>query len=217
MIRVGVHGAGGRMGRIVLAEIEAADDLVLAFACDVDRPEALDADVIVDFSSPEGFAALLAKSRVPVVSGTTGIAPPSSPPVALVHAANFSIGVAVLARLVREARAALPDWDLEVVELHHNQKRDAPSGTALRLVEGLGPQVNGRVGPRAPGEIGMHAVRGGDIVGEHQVYLCGQGERIQLTHVATHRGLFAAGALRAARWVVGRPPGLYSLDDVLAG
>lgn len=217
MIRVGVHGAGGRMGRMVIAEIEASSDLTLAFASDVERPAALDADVIVDFSSPEGFSALLAKSRVPVVSGTTGFAPPSSPPVALVHAANFSIGVAVLARLVREARAALPDWDLEVVELHHNQKRDAPSGTALRLVEGLGPQVNGRSGARAPGEIGMHAVRGGDIVGEHQVYLCGPGERIQLTHVATHRGLFAAGALRAARWVIGRPAGLYTLDDVLAG
>lgn len=217
MIRVGVHGAGGRMGRIVVAEIEAAADLALAFACDLERPESLDADVIVDFSSPEGLAALLARSRVPVVSGTTGLIPPANPSVALVHAANFSIGVAVLARLVRDARAALPDWDVEVVELHHNQKRDAPSGTALRLVAGLGPQVNGRIGARAPGEIGMHAVRGGDIVGEHQVYLCGPGERIQLTHVATHRGLFAAGALRAARWVIGRPAGLYSLDDVLAG
>lgn len=217
MIRVGVHGANGRMGRCVIAEIEAAADLELAFACDVERPERLDADVIIDFSSPDGFSALLAASCVPVVSGTTGLVPPQSPPVALVHAANFSVGVAVLARLVREARAALPDWDLEVVELHHNQKRDAPSGTALRLVEGLGPQVNGRNGPRAPGEIGMHAVRGGDIVGEHQVYLCGPGERIQLSHVATNRSLFAAGALRAARWVVGRSPGLYTLDDVLGG
>lgn len=205
------------MGRTVVAEIEAAADLELAFACGRTLPGNLAADVIVDFSTPEGFARLLAATSVPLVSGTTGFTPPGSPHVPVVHAANFSVGVALLARLAREARTALPDWDLELVELHHNQKRDAPSGTALRLVEGLGPQVNGRVGPRAPGEVGMHAVRGGDIVGEHRLYLCGPGERLELGHVAMHRGIFASGALRAARWAVGRVPGLYSLDDVLLG
>ncbi len=212
-LRVGVHGATGRMGRMVLAELADVPDVRLAWACGRELPALLDADVIIDFSTPAAFAGLLERAPCPVVSGTTGMEPPAAPPVALLHAANFSLGVAVLARLVREARAALPGWDLELVELHHNQKRDAPSGTALRLVDGLGPQVHGRAGPRHAGEVGVHAVRGGDIVGEHHVYLCGPGERLQLAHVATHRGLFAAGAVRAARWLAGR----YSLDDVLSG
>lgn len=214
-LAVGVHGASGRMGRMVLEAIAASPDLSLAWACGAAPPPSWACDVVVDFSTPEGLHRVLAHARSPVVSGTTGLTPPASPPVALLYAANFSLGVAVLARLVREARATLPDWDLEVVELHHNAKRDAPSGTALRLVEGLGPQQNGRSGPREPGEVGMHALRGGDIVGEHHVYLCGPGERIQLAHVAHNRGLFAAGALRAARWLVGRPAGRYTLDDVM--
>lgn len=214
MIRVGVHGASGRMGRLVVEAVAAAPDLALAFACDQDRPAVFACDVVIDFSSPEGLRELLAVATVPVVSGTTGIQPEASR-VPLLHAPNFSLGVAVLARLVREARAALPGWDLEVVELHHNQKKDAPSGTALRLVEGLGPRVDGRSGPRNAGEVGMHAVRGGDIVGEHHVYLCGPGERIQLAHVATHRGLFVHGALAAARWILGRPPGIYRIEDMI--
>lgn len=215
-LAVGVHGASGRMGRMLLEQIAASNDLALAWACGAEAPPSWACDVAVDFSTPAGLHRLLTHARSPVVSGTTGLTPPAAPPVALLHAANFSLGVAVLARLVREARTALPDWDLEVVELHHNGKRDAPSGTALRLVDGLGPQQQGRTGPREPGEVGLHAVRGGDIVGEHHVYLCGPGERIELTHVAHNRGLFAAGALRAARWLVGRAPGLYSLDDVIA-
>lgn len=213
MIRVGVHGATGRMGRLVLEQI-AASDLELAWA--IGRGDPAACDVIIDFSTPDGLRNLLAKATVPVVSGTTGIVV-SEARVPLLHTANFSLGVAVLAKLVREARAALPGWDLEVVELHHNQKRDAPSGTAIRLVDGLGPRVDGRTGPRHPGEIGMHAVRGGDIVGEHRVYLCGPGERLELAHVATHRGLFAAGALAAARWIVGKPVGIYTIEDVLGG
>lgn len=213
MIRVGVHGATGRMGKLVLEQI-AASDLELAWA--IGRGEPAACDVIIDFSTPDGLRNLLATATVPVVSGTTGIVVTETR-VPLLHAANFSLGVAVLAKLVREARAALPGWDLEVVELHHNQKRDAPSGTAIRLVDGLGPRVDGRTGPRHPGEIGMHAVRGGDIVGEHRVYLCGPGERLELAHVATHRGLFAAGALAAARWIVGKPVGIYTIEDVLGG
>ncbi len=214
MLRVGVSGATGRMGRLVCAEIEAADDLRLSWA--IGRRGLVDeADVIIDFSTPEGFAQVLAGARCPVVSGTTGMAVPTDPPVALVHAANFSLGVAVLARLVADAHAALPTYDVEVVELHHNQKRDAPSGTALRLVEGLGSVRNGHDGLRARGEVAIHSVRGGDIVGEHTVYLCGPGERLQLGHVATHRGLFASGAVTAARWIVGKPRGLYTIEDVL--
>lgn len=215
MLRVGVHGATGRMGALVLAEIERADDMAVAWTCGRTLPDDLGADVIIDFSTPDGLRALLGRARVPVVSGTTGVTV-DDPPIAFLQAANFSLGVAVLAKLVRSAAAALPGWDVEVVELHHKHKRDAPSGTALRLVEGLGPQRVGRDGPREPGEVGLHAVRGGDIVGEHRVYLCGPGERLELAHVATHRGLFASGAVVAARWIVGRPPGRYRIEDVLS-
>jgi 4-hydroxy-tetrahydrodipicolinate reductase len=201
------------MGRLVIDEVARHSDLRLAWSAGRSLPESLDADVIVDFSTPEGIARLLGAATCPVVSGTTGWTPPANPPIALLHAANFSVGVALLARLVRQAHAACPDWDVEVVELHHNQKRDAPSGTALRLVDGLGPTVSGRTGPRQAGEIGLHAVRGGDIVGEHRVYLCGPGERVELAHVASNRGLFAAGAVRAARWLAGRAPGLYRFED----
>ena len=172
LLRVGVHGATGRMGAQVIAEIERADDLAVEWACGRTLPDRLDADVIIDFSTPDGLRNLLARSRVPVVSGTTGVTV-ADPPIPFLHAANFSLGVAVLARLVRTAAAALPGWDVEVVELHHKAKRDAPSGTALRLVEGLGPQRVGRDGPRVDGEVGLHAVRGGDIIGEHRVFLCG--------------------------------------------
>ncbi len=214
-LRIGVHGATGRMGTLVLAELRAAPDLEVAWTAGRDLPRELDADVVIDFSTPEAFARLLAVAKWPIVSGTTGFEPPTAPPVAILHAANFSVGVAVLATLIRKAREALPGWDLELVELHHKQKRDAPSGTAMRLVEGLGPTAHGHTGLRVPGTVGVHAVRGGDIVGEHRVYLCGPGERLELAHVATDRGLFAAGAVRAARWLVGRPAGRYGLNHVL--
>jgi 4-hydroxy-tetrahydrodipicolinate reductase len=204
------------MGRLVVAEVEAAPDLALAWTCGRDLPPSLDADVIVDFSTPAGLTRLLARAACPIVTGTTGL-PLGDVTLPVLHAANFSLGVAVLARLVRDAAAALPGYDIEVVELHHRGKQDAPSGTALRLVDGLGPTVSGRTGPRVPGEIGLHAVRGGDIVGEHRVYLCGPGERLELGHVATNRGLFAAGAVRAARWMVGKPPGRYRIEDVIGG
>lgn len=219
VLRIGVHGATGRMGRLVCEEIIAAEDMEIVWTAGRDLPDLADrgneADVVIDFSTPEGFARLMTHVTCPVVSGTTGMAVPAHPSVALLHAANFSFGVAVLRRLVVEARVALPDYDVELVELHHSKKRDAPSGTALRLLEGLGPLRNGHDGVRVAGEVAVHSVRGGDIVGEHTVYLCGPGERLQLGHVATHRGVFAAGAVRAARWIVGRPAGLYALEDVI--
>ncbi len=215
MLRIGVHGATGRMGRLVLAEIAAHPDLAVAWAAGRTLPTDLAADVVIDFSTPDAFARLVEQVTCPVVSGTTGMALPETSSVALLHAANFSLGVAVLRRLVATARGALPDYDVELVELHHRHKRDAPSGTALALVAGLGPVRNGHDGLRVDGEIGVHAVRGGDIVGEHTVYLCGPGERLQLGHVATNRGVFAAGAVRAARWIVGKPPGLYAIEHVI--
>jgi 4-hydroxy-tetrahydrodipicolinate reductase len=140
----------------------------------------------------------------------------------------MSLGVQVLGHLLREALKLLGEsYDVEVLEAHHRDKRDAPSGTALRLVElaasarGLDPEGDvrhGRVGPaarRTRREIGLHAVRGGDIVGDHTVILAGDGERVELVHRATSRSVFAAGALRAARWLVGRPPGRYTMADVV--
>ncbi len=203
------------MGRLVCAEVEAAADLTLAWTCGRTLPDPLPpADVIVDFSAPEALRRLLGVAGCPVVSGTTGLTVATSP-VPLLHAPNFSLGVAVLARLVTAAAQALPGWDIEVVELHHAAKRDAPSGTALRLIEGLGPTTAGHRGLRVPGEVGLHAVRGGDVVGEHTVYLFGPGERLALAHVASDRRLFATGALAAARWIVGKPPGVYRIEDVL--
>ena len=203
------------MGRMVLDELARHPDVSVAWAYGRVVGPLAGADVVIDFSTPGALESLLGTVAVPLVSGTTGVVPPLQPPVALLHAANFSLGVAVLAKLVRDARTALPGWDVEVVELHHNQKQDAPSGTALRLVEGLGTRTSGRAGPRVPREIGIHSVRGGDIVGEHHVYLCGPGERIQLAHVATHRGLFAAGAVACARWIIGKKSGLYGIEDAL--
>lgn len=204
------------MGRLVVAEVEAAPDMDLVWSAGRDLPDDLDADVVVDFSVPDGLRRLMDRATCPVVSGTTGLRVDDLlVRVPFLHAANFSLGVAVLARLVRDAAKALPGYDVEVVELHHRGKRDAPSGTALRLVEGLGPIASGRSGPRVPGEVGAHAVRGGDIVGEHTVYLCGPGERLQLGHVATHRGVFAAGAVHCARWLVGKPAGRYSIEDAV--
>lgn len=213
MIRVGVHGFG-RMGRLVAEVIARAPDLTLAWSCGRNLPDSLDCDVIVDFSSPTALAHLAAITPAPIVSGTTG-GPLPACAVPLLHAANFSLGVAVLAKLVAQARRALPDFDVELVELHHRHKADAPSGTALRLV---GPDVvNGHHGLRQPGTVGVHAVRGGDIIGEHTVYLCGPGERLALAHIATDRSVFAEGAVRCARWIVGKPPGRYTLEDVLSG
>jgi 4-hydroxy-tetrahydrodipicolinate reductase len=203
--------------------IAATPGTDLAWACGRTPPADPRADVIVDFSTPDGLDALLGWAPCPVVSGTTGgPALTASPRVALLQAANFSIGVAVLARLARDAARALGGWDVEIVELHHTAKRDAPSGTALRLADavdegrgGKAPRAPGRTGPHHAGEIGLHAVRGGDIVGEHTLYMIGAGERLQLGHVATNRALFAQGALRCARWLAGRAPGRYTIEDVL--
>jgi 4-hydroxy-tetrahydrodipicolinate reductase len=168
------------------------------------------------------------------VSGTTGLGDDergalekASKRVAVLWEPNMSVGVHVLGRLVSQAVSALGDWDVEIAETHHRAKLDAPSGTALRLAEIVqraraAPAhfVYGRRGKSAPrggaGEIGIVALRGGDIVGDHTVHLMGGGERIELTHRATSRDVFAHGALRAAGWIVARPPGMYAMKDVLS-
>ena len=207
--------------------------------CVVDGFAALEharADAVIDFSVPAAtmtLAPIAAMAGTPIVSGTTGLDPGvraaldrAAGRVPVLWEPNMSIGVHVLSRLAAEAAAALPDWDIEIVETHHRAKVDAPSGTALRLAEIVLQTraadatriVHGRHGKGARGgdEIGVHALRGGDVVGDHVVHLMGGGERLELTHRATSRDVFAHGALRAARWLVGRPRGSYSLRDVLA-
>jgi 4-hydroxy-tetrahydrodipicolinate reductase len=254
--RIAVPGACGRMGQMVIAAIAETPGVALAAAVERagharlgeeaapgirigdDLAGALAvADVYIDFTGPAATvrAAEIATERgVPAVIGTTGLSEAeqavvrrAATRVPVVQAPNFSLGVNLLLGLVEQAARSLPDYDLEIVELHHGQKRDAPSGTALALGEAgaLGRGVafadtrrtarEGDVGARPRGEIGVLAVRGGDVVGEHTVYLFGAGERIELSHRATSRAVFARGAVRAAAWVVGKAPGLYSMKDVL--
>ena len=217
-LRVVVSGSAGRMGQAIIRLIGEAEDLDLhrAFDAGGDPAAAAEgADVIVDFSSPAGAVAAAraaAAKGVALVVGTTGIGPPEKLAieeaawrVPVVLAPNMSVGANVLYRLSAEAARLLGDgYQPAIVEAHHRHKKDAPSGTALRLAELLGV-------PRAE----VSAVRGGDVVGDHTVLLLGDGERLELVHRATSRDAFAAGALRAARWVVGRRPGLYDMTAVL--
>ncbi|MBS0319506.1 MAG: 4-hydroxy-tetrahydrodipicolinate reductase [Proteobacteria bacterium] len=196
------------------------------------------ADVLIDFTRPAGTLAhadACAGAGCALVVGTTGLAPADRAALAaaaqripVVFAPNMSIGVNVLVKLVELAAAALgPAYDIEIVELHHKHKVDAPSGTALRLGEaaaaGAGIDLatagvyarEGVTGERRAGSIGFATLRGGDAVGEHTVLFAGDGERIELTHRATSRDTFASGALRAARFVAGKPAGLYDMTDVL--
>lgn len=195
-------------------------------------------DVVIDFSSPGALASALdhcLARGVALVSGTTGIdsrlehrLDDACSQLAILRAANFSLGVVVLTRLLRDAAAALPGWDLEIVEAHHGRKQDAPSGTALALgraaAAARGTSLDtaaiysrvGQTGERREGSIGFATIRGGDIVGEHTAMLIGPGERLELTHRAMDRSIFARGALHAAHWLAGRRPGHWQLDDVLA-
>jgi 4-hydroxy-tetrahydrodipicolinate reductase len=195
-------------------------------------------DVLVDFTVPASFPGNLAVARAAgkaLVAGTTGLSPADHEAAAaagreipLIVAANFSLGIALLARLVKEAADRLGDrFDIEIVETHHSRKKDAPSGTALRLAqaaaEGAGIDLaahacygrSGLPGERPAREIGIHAVRGGDVVGEHTVGFYADGERIELTHKASSRMTFAHGAIRAAIWLAGKSPGLYPVEEAL--
>ena len=194
--------------------------------------------VVIDFSSAAALDGILRDCRqtcTPLAIGTTGHTSDQRAAIAdaakeipIVFAANFSVGVNTLFWLTREAARILgPTFDLEVIEVHHRLKKDAPSGTARRLAEILAETRRrsytedtrhgreGMVGARTAGEIGMHAVRGGDVIGEHTVLFADLGERVELVHRASSRETFAVGALRAAAWLVGRTPGLYDMEDVL--
>ncbi|PAW68142.1 MAG: 4-hydroxy-tetrahydrodipicolinate reductase [Opitutia bacterium Tous-C1TDCM] len=237
--RILINGAKGRMGQAVAA---AAKEMNLTVSGAVDAGDDLGAalagcDVVVDFSSHAATAALLESAVArgkPVVLGTTGHGADEKKRLLLlagrvpcVWAGNFSVGVNLLFALTRRASAVLgSDYDAEVVEMHHRFKKDAPSGTAARLLEiileerKLGAEAlrhgrEGITGERTPTEVGIHALRGGDVVGDHTVMFAALGERLELTHKASDRGIFARGALRAACWVVGQPPGVYDMQDVL--
>jgi len=196
------------------------------------------ADAIVDFTTPQAsvtLAARAAESGLVHVIGTTGCSEADDAAIAqaaqagarIVKSGNFSLGVNVLASLVRKAAAMLADYDVEVLEMHHNRKVDAPSGTALMLGEAAAEGRNialrdhavrvrdGHTGPREAGTIGFATLRGGTVVGDHSVILAGPHERIELNHRAEDRAMFAGGAARAALWVAGKPAGLYSMADVL--
>ena len=234
-----LNGARGRMGQAVTRAATEAGCRIGA-AIDVGDPlpaSAGSCDVIVDFSTPAATAGLLGlavESRKPIVIGTTGHAPEEKQRllavagrVPCVWAGNFSVGVNLLFYLTQRAAHLLDDeYDAEVVEMHHRFKKDAPSGTAARLLEiilqerkltteALRHGRNGITGERSPREVGIHSLRGGDVVGDHTVIFAALGERLEFTHKASDRAIVARGALRAAHWVVSQPAGVYDMQDVL--
>lgn len=262
--RVGVFGANGRMGRMILKAVLDTGDVALSAAgvragsadsgadagtlaglpavglMVTDRiAEVLTADVAIDFTLPGAtldHAAAAAAAGTPFVTGTTGLSAGQEAElerlarrIPLVYAPNMSVGVNLLLALVERVAATLGGdaWDIEIVEMHHNRKVDAPSGTAVGLgraaAKGRGRAFDeiavlsreGHTGPRVPGQIGFATMRGGDVIGEHTVVFAGPAERIEIGHRAGGRHIFANGAVAAAKWAVGRPPGLYSMRDVL--
>lgn len=239
-LRLAINGATGRMGRALQALVTADEhfQLCATLARDADWGVLPKLDVLIDFSSPAGFDAALAhcrSNRLALVSGTTGLNTAQRTALAdaartipVLWSANFSLGVAVLTHVLREAAAALAEWDLEIIEAHHARKVDTPSGTALALgrtaAAARGQDFDkvavlsreGRVGERPTGAIGFASVRAGDIVGEHTALLATTGERLELSHRATDRAIFARGALAAAAWLAGKPAGVYSIQDVIA-
>lgn len=250
-MRIVLNGALGRMGRMVLEAAAEAKDEVVALVERKDHPqcgkvietpwgmrkvlanaeEADEADVAIDFSTPEAaasFAEKISKRGIAVLSGTTGLSDAqmaklceAAKVVPVLWTPNTSIGIFCLHELCALAKGILGDeYDIEIVEIHHRLKKDAPSGTALSLARHIGNErvVTGRsgtAGPRSRGEIGVLAVRGGEVVGEHTVYFLGRYDRLEITHRVASRRLFADGALALARRLLGRQPGFYSVRDLL--
>lgn len=240
-IKILVTGCKGRMGQAVITATEAAGGAEVGAGIDMgdSLPDALSkCDAVIDFTSHLFTTELVAecvKQNKGMVIGTTGhtaeelkLIRDAATKLPVVFASNFSVGVNTLFWLTRKAAELLgPAFDLEVIEMHHRMKKDAPSGTARTLVEILadvrGLEYDndcrhgrfGDVGARTPKEIGVHALRGGDVVGDHTVVFANVGERVELTHKASSRDTFAGGAVRAAKWLAGKAPGLYDMQDVL--
>jgi 4-hydroxy-tetrahydrodipicolinate reductase len=216
-IRIVIAGASGRMGRVLVRAVEDDPGFILAGALtrnDDPLPLIARAEALIDFTAPETsveLAALAAQARIVHVIGTTGFSAEDQAKIraaarhaVIVKSGNMSLGVNLLAALVKQAAQALPGFDVQILEMHHRTKRDAPSGTALMLGEASGRN-----------DVGYASLRGGTVVGEHQVILAGPHERVVLSHTAEDRTIFAAGALAAAKWGQGKKPGLYAMADVL--
>lgn len=241
MTKVLINGSKGRMGQALLACAARMPELQVVAGIDVGDdliPALGGCDVVIEFSFHSVTAKVAracAEHGKALVIGTTGHAEAekaaireAARSIPMVWATNFSTGVNTLFWLTRKATEILgPGFDIEVVEMHHRLKKDAPSGTATTLLEVIGEARKlelenalrhgrrGITGERSQGEIGIHALRGGDVVGDHTVIFAANGERVELTHKASSRDTFAAGALRAAQWVVGRPAGIYDMQHVL--
>ena len=253
MKKVGIFGASGRVGRLLIDDLRAEEALTLHIVhvrkeLNFPLPEGVvvtndietlvaESDVIIDFSLPEAAQALLEallKTPRPLVSGTTGfnahqlnLLKELCGCVPVLYATNMSLGVALLNKLVALASKTLDGFDIEIVEMHHRHKKDAPSGTALTLAESAASARgldldevrvsgrNGNIGERSRDEIAVMALRGGDIVGRHTVGFYNDGEFVELNHTATSRNTFSKGAIRAAKWLVAQNPGLYSIADCL--
>jgi 4-hydroxy-tetrahydrodipicolinate reductase len=244
-LKVAIAGAGGRMGRTLIEAVGADRELSLAALLDVtgigseigglkvtgDSAAIGGADVLIDFTRPEGTLANLRHAKACVI-GTTGFDDKGKAQIAaaskrmpIVFSPNFAIGVNVVFKLAEIAAQTLGEgYDVEIIEAHHKHKVDAPSGTALKLGETIAAVLkkkdyafgrSGDTGERPPRQIGFHAIRGGDIVGEHTVMFAGQGERVEVTVRSQSRMTYALGALRAAKWLKGKPAGLYDMFDVL--
>jgi 4-hydroxy-tetrahydrodipicolinate reductase len=222
-LRVLLIGAKGRMGKTIidLAKRTGAVDIVAQ--CDLGdaiEPAMKNCDVVIDFSSAdtiEEICRVALEHRQPLVIGTTahstgqrGLIEEAAKSLPIVFASNFSVGVNALFWLTRRTAEILgSEFDLEIVEMHHRTKKDAPSGTAKTLAQIL------KEARKLDGQVAIQSIREGDVVGDHTVIFAGAGERLELTHRASSRETFAKGALNAARWVIGKPPGLYSMQDVL--
>ncbi len=240
MAAIGIVGSAGRMGHALADAIGEAGETLAGGADRGDDVAALagKADALVDFSSPAALAATLdacIAAGIPLLIGTTGLTADNhaaidtaAQSIPVLQTGNTSLGVTMLAALVQQAAARLgDDWDVEIVEMHHRNKVDAPSGTAILLGEaaakGRGIELasntesgrDGHTGARGRGAIGFAALRGGTVAGEHSVILAGEQERITLSHSAENRAIFAKGAVRGATWLIGKPAGRYTMNDVL--
>jgi 4-hydroxy-tetrahydrodipicolinate reductase len=222
-VRALLVGAKGRMGKAIVDLAKGDPRIAIVAQCDLGdaiEPAMKDCEVAVDFSHAnviEGICRAALQHRRPLVIGTTGhsaeqrrVIDEAGKSLPIVFASNFSVGVNVLFSLTRKAAEILgPEFDLEIVETHHRMKKDAPSGTAKTLAEIL------RTARKLDGRVPIQSIREGEVVGDHTVSFGGLGERLELTHRASSREIFARGALRAAQWIIGKPAGLYSMQDVL--
>ncbi|MCX7865421.1 MAG: 4-hydroxy-tetrahydrodipicolinate reductase [Novosphingobium sp.] len=240
MARIGIIGSKGRMGQAIAQAIADAGEIHAGGGDLGDDPAGLAraSDVLVDFSSPHALEANLDAAMaagIPILVGTTGLEErhhwlidAAADAIPVLQTGNTSLGITLLAHLVHEAAARLgEDWDIEIVEIHHRMKVDAPSGTALLLGEAAA-RARGRVlaedsergrdgitGKRRQGAIGFASLRGGSVAGDHAVHFLADNERLVLSHLAENRGIFAKGAVRAAQWLIGKPKGRYRMAEVL--